>query len=105
MGDRAPAYRDPALHFDALRLVALHEGDRTQETLATENEKKNACTRTCARALSPRSSLLLEQACSPLLARSANWLDDLMAPAWRPALCLWGVILGPVLRGKVGARA
>ena len=23
MIDRAPAYRDPALHFDALRLVAL----------------------------------------------------------------------------------
>ena len=25
MGDRAPAYRDPVLHFDALRLVALRE--------------------------------------------------------------------------------
>ena len=39
MSDRAPAYRDPVLHFDALRLVALREGDRTEETFATENER------------------------------------------------------------------
>ena len=38
--DRAPAYRDPVLHFDALRLVALREGDRIEETLATENERE-----------------------------------------------------------------
>ena len=49
MSDRAPAYRDPVLHFDALRLVALREGDRTEETLATENERKcfYAHLRTC----------------------------------------------------------
>jgi hypothetical protein len=40
MSDRAPAYRDPALHFDALRIVALRGGDRTEETLATENERE-----------------------------------------------------------------
>ena len=40
MSDRAPAYRDPALHFDALRLVALRERDRIEKTLATENEIK-----------------------------------------------------------------
>ena len=31
------------LHFDALRLVALREGDRNEETLATENERKGSC--------------------------------------------------------------
>ena len=38
MSDRTPAYRDPVLHFDAMRLVALREGGRIEETLATENE-------------------------------------------------------------------
>ena len=28
----------PVFHFDALRLIALREGDRIEETLATENE-------------------------------------------------------------------
>ena len=58
MSDRAPTYRDHVLNFDALRLVALREGGRIEETPATENEE-NTCTRTCARTLSPRSSLLL----------------------------------------------
>ena len=40
MSDRAPAYRDPVLHFDALRLVELREGGSIEETLATENERK-----------------------------------------------------------------
>jgi hypothetical protein len=31
MSDRAPAYRDPVLHFDALRLVALREGGRSRK--------------------------------------------------------------------------
>ena len=39
MRDRVPAYRDPALHFDALRLVALREGDRIEEALTIENER------------------------------------------------------------------
>ena len=38
--DRAPAYRDPVLHSDALRLVVLREGGMIEETLATENERK-----------------------------------------------------------------
>ena len=42
MSDRSLAYRDPALHFDALRLVALREGGRTGEALATENERKSS---------------------------------------------------------------
>ena len=74
MRDRGPACRDPVLSFDALSLVVLREGGRTEETLATEN-RKSAHTRTCALALSPCSSLLLEKACSPHPARSANWLD------------------------------
>ena len=53
MSNRTPTYRDPALHFDALRLAALREGGRIEEALATEN-KKNPYTRTCARTLSPR---------------------------------------------------
>ena len=40
MSDRAPAYRNHAIHFDALRLVALREGGRTEETHATENERE-----------------------------------------------------------------
>ena len=40
MSFRAPTYRDPALHFGALRLIALHEGCRLEETLATENERE-----------------------------------------------------------------
>ena len=40
MSDRTPVYRDPVLHFDALHLAALREGGRTNETLATENEKE-----------------------------------------------------------------
>ena len=42
-----------------------------------QRTRENAYTRTCARALRPRSSKLLEKACSPLPARSANWLDGL----------------------------
>ena len=75
MSDIAPAYRDPLLHFDALRHVARPEGGRTEETFAANSEKENAYTRTCAYTLSPRSSLLLETACCPLPARSANWID------------------------------
>ena len=40
MRDRAPAYRASVFHFDALRLVALRERDRIEETLATENERE-----------------------------------------------------------------
>ena len=38
MSDRVPTYWYPALHFEALRLAALREGGRTEDTLATENE-------------------------------------------------------------------
>ena len=38
MSSKTPTYRDPVSHFDALRLVALREGGRTEETIATENE-------------------------------------------------------------------
>ena len=62
--DRAPAYWDPVLHFDVLRLAVLHEGDRIEESLATE-ERENAYARTCALTPSPRSSLLLEYSLQP----------------------------------------
>ena len=40
MGDRAPAYRDFVLHFDALRFVALREERVIEEALATGSEGK-----------------------------------------------------------------
>ena len=40
MSDRAPAYRGPVLHFDALRLVALREGSRIEEPIATGHESE-----------------------------------------------------------------
>ena len=43
MSERAPAYRDHVLHFDALRLAALREGDMIEEKPTTENEEKCAC--------------------------------------------------------------
>ena len=73
------------MHFDALRLVALREGERIEEALATENEK-NAYARTCARTPSPRSSLLLGRAFSPLPARPENWLDG---PCFGVLLYVW----------------
>ena len=61
MSDRAPAYRDPALHFGALRLVALIGGDRMEEIPATENEGKclYAHLRTYRRTPSPQRILRL----------------------------------------------
>ena len=65
MSDRSPAYRDPVLHFDALRLVALREGGMIEETWGK------------------------------LAAHSRPALKiGLMAPAWRPAQCIWGVTPG-----------
>ena len=76
MSNRAPAYRDPVLHFEALRLAVLREGGRIKQPLATENERKclYAHLRTCHHP--PRSSLQLGQAWSLLPAHSSNWLDD-----------------------------
>ena len=78
MSDRAPAYRGPVLHFDALRLVALRERDGTEETFATESE--GGCLlahlRTYAQpaqlfaagaSFQPTPSPLCELACWPLL--------------------------------------
>ena len=48
------------LHFDALLLVALREGNPRNK------EREGSCyTRTCAHALSPRSSLLLVRSFQP----------------------------------------
>ena len=80
MSYRAPAYRDPVSHFDALRFVALREGDRTEETLATENENECLCAhlRTCTQPMQ------LLAAGAQLSARTQPALrSGLMAPAWR----------------------
>ena len=56
------------MHFGALRFVGLRGGGRTEEILATENEREMGdvpMRRTCARALSLRSSLLLEHSYQP----------------------------------------
>ena len=94
MSDRAPAYRGPVLHFDALRLAALREGDRIEGALATENEK--------IRILAPAHVHSAHAALfcwSKLAAHSEPTLrTGLMAPVWRPALCIWGSVLdlGPL---------
>ena len=62
------------LHFDALRPVALREGDRIEETLA-ENERE-MLVRAPAYVHSAHAALCCwSTACSPLPARYANWLD------------------------------
>ena len=94
MSNRAPAYRDPVLYFDALRLFALREGDMIEETLATENEGKclyvHLCTYTQPAQLFGCRGMLAAHF-QPALR------TGLMAPAWRPALCIWGVILDRAL--------
>ena len=51
MRDRAPANLDPVLHFDALRLATLCEGDMIEETLVPRDieREKQSYMRTCAR--------------------------------------------------------
>ena len=75
MGDRAPAYRNSVLNFDALRLVALCEGGRIEETIATENEREIPI-RVHAHVNSAHAALCCwSTASSPHPARFANWLD------------------------------
>ena len=75
MRDRAPAYSDPVLHFDALRLVALREGGRIEETVATENEREMLI-RALAHVHSAHAARCRwSTGFSPLPARSANWFD------------------------------
>ena len=64
-----------ALRFGALRLIALREGDKIKETLATENERE-ILVRAPVHVDSAHASLCCRStACSPLPAPSANWLD------------------------------
>ena len=85
MSDRAPAYRDPLLHFDALRLVALCEGDWIKDAPATENEGKCLCAhlRTCTQpAQLFAAGAILQFTPSPL----------------RGALCLSSLLFMPLQR-------
>ena len=90
MSGRAPAYRGTVLHFGALRLVALREGGRIKETLATENEGKvliRAHENVHPASAAPRCW-------RKTAAHSQHALrTGLMAPAWRPALWIRGIIL------------
>ena len=75
MRDKAPAYRDPALHFDALRLAALHGAGRIEEALETENERE-ILIRAPAHVHSAHAALCCwSTAHIPLPARSAKSLD------------------------------
>ena len=89
MSDRAPACRDPGMHIDALRLVALRTERGTEEALTTENEGEML---SAPAHVYPAHAAhcCWRGASSPLAARSES---GLMAPAWRPALSIWGVIL------------
>ena len=83
---RAPAHREPALHFDALRLVALREEGMIKETLAAENEGK--CLYAHLRTYTQPMQLFAAEA--QLEAHSQPALrTGLVPPAWRPALCTW----------------
>ena len=71
-----PPYRDPVLHFHAPRLIALRGGDRDEETSKTEKKDDFLMRRARARALSPRSFLLLEHSLQPTpspLCGLASW--------------------------------
>ena len=71
------------LHSDALRLLALREGCRIKETLATENEREIPI-RTPAHVHSAHTALAVG---AKLTAHSQPVLrTGLMAPAWRSAL-------------------
>ena len=86
MSDRAPAYRDPILHFSALRLAALHEGGRIEEILA-ENERKIPI-RAPAHAHLAHAALICW---SKLAAHSQPALrTGLMAPALAPCSMYFG---------------
>ena len=90
MSDKAPAYRDPVLHFGALRLVALRKGGMILKVLAAVTEREMLI-RAPAHVHSAHAALCCW---SKLAAHSQPALrTGLMAPAWRPALCIWGVIL------------
>jgi len=82
-----PPYRDPVLHFHALRLIALRGGDRSrdEDTLKTDNEGDMLMRRACASTLSPRSFFA---AGVQLAAHTQPALrTGLMAPAWRLLPC------------------
>ena len=67
--------RGPVLHFGALRLVALRKEGRAEEILAAENEREEPM-RAPEQVNSANAALRCwSAACSPLPARSANWLD------------------------------
>jgi hypothetical protein len=82
MSGRAPANRDPALRFDALRSVALREGGGALQSLAAENEgeiligapahvhspREALC---CWRKLSAHSQLAL-RTCTPAPAHASS---------------------------------
>ena len=71
-----PPYRDPVLHFDAPRLIALRGGDKNEEIPTTKNEREMLMRRACARTPSPRSFLLLEHRLQPTpspLCGLASW--------------------------------
>ena len=98
MSNRTPSYRDPALHFDALRFVALREGGRTEETLATENERE-----ILIRAPAHVHSAHEARCCWIKLSTHSQpaLRTGLMAQAWRTALYILGVNLDLTCNGAL----
>ena len=77
-----PSYRDPALHFHAPRLIALHGGDRNEETPATEKEREINAYAQRVRTYTQPAKLLAAEA--QLAAHTQPALrTGLIAPAWR----------------------
>ena len=74
-----------------LRLVALREGDRIQEALATENERKCLYAR-LRKYIQAAKLLAAGESLQPTHSQPAL-RTGLMAPVWRRALCVRDVIL------------
>ena len=77
------------MHFDALRLVALREGGRIDDTLATENEKM--LIRAPAHVHPAHAGYF--PGAQPTAHPQPALRTGFMPPAWRLALLILGVIL------------
>jgi hypothetical protein len=89
-------YQDPLLHFDAPRLIALREGGMIKDTLAKEYERKVHVRAPAhvhqASDTQPTHPFAAGEGLQPAAHSQRALRAGLMAPTWRPALCILGVI-------------